>query len=120
MNQKRETGNQGETLAAQYLESNGYQIIERNWHCRFGELDIVAKSGENLLFCEVKTVHGISTENAFANMTESKLKKLVKAIHHYLAAHSLEDSLWRLDLVAIAMPTKGNPVIEHLEDALDW
>lgn len=120
MNQKRDTGNQGESIAAHYLQSKGYQILERNWHCRFGELDIVAKSGETLLFCEVKTVHGTDTESAQLNFTPNKLKKVLRAIHFYLDDRGLEESLWRFDLLAIAIPTKGSPVIEHLEDALDW
>jgi putative endonuclease len=120
MKQKRETGNQGEMLAAQYLEAKGYQIVERNWSCRLGELDIVAKTGETFLFCEVKTVHGLSTEGALANFTASKLQKLLRAIHIYLDSKGFEESLWRLDVIAIAIPAKGAPVIEHLEDALDW
>src|SRR5688572_14080607 len=78
MTEKRNLGNQGEAIAAAYLLAKGYQIVERNWHCRFGELDIVAQEGETWVFCEVKTIHGEEVDDAFANLTTNKAKKLVK------------------------------------------
>jgi putative endonuclease len=120
MTHKHNVGNQGETLAADYLLSKGYHIIERNWHCRFGELDIVAQSGETWVFCEVKTVLSENVEDAFANLTPNKAKKLLKAIYHYLAARDLEDILWRMDAIAVAIPPNAQPLIDHVEDVLDW
>jgi putative endonuclease len=120
MSKKREVGNQGENLAAEYLRSKGYQILQRNWQCRFGELDIVAQDGEKLVFCEVKSIHGESLEDAFANLTPHKVKKVLKAVHYYLAAKHLEEVLWRFDAIAVVMPANAEALIEHVEDALDW
>jgi putative endonuclease len=120
MTQKRDLGNRGEIIASDYLLSRGYRIIERNWHCRFGELDIVAQLGETWVFCEVKTVLGDDVENAFANLSPQKAKKFLKAIYHYLNAKGLEDVLWRIDVIAIAVPLNAEPLIDHVEDALGW
>ena len=68
----------------------------------------------------MKSIHGESLENAFANLTVSKVKKVLKAIHYYLAAKNLEEALWRFDAIAVVMPAKGDALIEHVEDALDW
>jgi putative endonuclease len=120
MSYKRTVGNQGEDLAAEHLRSKGYQILQRNWQCRFGELDIVAQDGETLIFCEVKSLHGESLEDAFANLTPQKVKKVLKAVHYYLAAKHLENTVWRFDAIAVVMPTNAEALIEHVEDALDW
>ena len=120
MSQKRDLGNEGEELAANYLVSKGYRIIQRNWHCRFGELDIVAQVGETLVFCEVKTIYGESLDDAFANLTPAKVTKFLKAVHYYLAAKNLDDSSWRFDAIGIAIPQNAAALIEHVEDALDW
>ena len=120
MTEKSNIGAQGENLAVAYLENKAYRIIETNWHCRFGEIDIVAQFEETWVFCEVKTQHGINTEQAFANITPSKAQKLLKAAYPYIEAHQLEDALWRIDAIAIALPPKGTAIIEHVEDALDW
>lgn len=120
MTEKRRIGNQGEAIAIQTLESKSYSIIERNWQCRYGELDIVAKLGETWVFCEVKTAQGLDNQTAKENFTPQKVSKLLKAIHYYLAEHGIDDVLWRLDLIAIAIPAKAEPKVEHLEDVLDW
>jgi putative endonuclease len=120
MSYKRNVGNLGENLAAEYLRSKGYQILERNWLCRYGELDIVAQEDEKLVFCEVKSIHGENLEGAFANLTSQKVKKVLKAVHYYLAAKNLEEMLWRFDAIAVVMPSNADALIEHVEDALDW
>jgi putative endonuclease len=116
---KTTLGKRGEDLAAQYLIEQGYSIVCRNWHCQLGELDIVAQQEQMLVFFEVKTSR-TSSENAFANLTTRKLAKLLQAVYAYLDTQQLVDKLWRLDAIAVTLPHKGSPQIEHGENAFDW
>lgn len=113
-------GLRGENLAAQYLKEKDYIILETNWHCRLGEIDIVAQTGATYVFCEVKTRRGKNVQDALVAITLKKRQRFVKAVYHYLNEHGLEDVLWRIDAIGIALPPQGKPIIEHVEDALDW
>jgi putative endonuclease len=114
------TGEHGEKLAAAYLEQHGYRIRAVNWRCKSGEIDIVAQQGEMLVFVEVKTRQMAQPSAAFENITWRKRSRLIKAAHSYLAASALDNCAWRIDAVAVVVPASGQPVIEHIEDALDW
>lgn len=113
-------GAKGEALAVQFLKREGYSIVATNWHCRYGEIDIVARMNQTWVFVEVKTRQAMTTDTAFAGITAAKQKKFVKAVHLYLAEHKLDDVIWRVDAMAIALPRSRQPIIEHVEDALDW
>lgn len=114
-------GQEGEKLAVQYLQSKGYTIIGTNWRCTDGEIDIIAQNGSMLVFVEVRTRHAATTERAFESITPRKRDKMTRLAHAYLSAHELnEGTLWRVDVIGIAIPRSGKPIIEHSEDALDW
>lgn len=117
---KQSLGAKGEKLAAQYLEKKEYTIITMNWRCRQGEIDIVAQHGEIYIFCEVKTRRSMTVQDALASITLSKREKFIKAVYHYLNAHELDEIVWRIDAIGIALPPNGKAIIEHVEDALDW
>jgi putative endonuclease len=116
----RPLGQRGENLAANYLKQHGYTIVETNWRCKHGELDIIARKDAVLVFVEVRTRRADSSEPAFESITPRKRMKLTTLAHAYLAAHHLINTLWRIDVIAIGIPRTGNPIIEHGEDALDW
>ncbi|MEQ8674366.1 MAG: YraN family protein [Aggregatilineales bacterium] len=116
----QQTGTLGEDHARRYLEHIGYQIVTTNWHCQFGEIDIIARDGDAWTFVEVKTRRTKSTESAYASITPAKREKLVKSVHTYLNDHELDDVQWRIDVIAIALNTGKQPIIEHVKDALDW
>ena len=116
----QQTGERGEQLAAQYLKSQGYDILATNWRCNRGEIDIVACLNETLAFVEVRTRHAPTTEAAFASVGKNKQEKMQNAALTYLAKHDLEDSLWRIDVIAVALRRHDAPLIEHVEDALGW
>lgn len=113
-------GQQGEKLAANYLEQQGYTIVSTNWRCRVGEIDIIARQGDILVFVEVRARHAALPETAFASISERKRRRLTRAVYVYLADHHLQDAAWRVDVIAIAIPSSGKPLIEHITDALDW
>jgi putative endonuclease len=114
------TGQQGELLAAAFLRQRGYEIIENNWRCTRGEIDIIARAGEMIVFVEVRTRHADVTSEAFESVNVRKQSRMQTAVHLYIAEHKLEDSTWRIDVIAIALPRSGKPLIEQVEDAFDW
>jgi putative endonuclease len=120
MTAKSALGQRGEQLAAAYLQQHGYTIVTTNWHCSRGELDIVARKNDTLVFVEVRTRHADSAESAFESIRPTKQSRVQKAAYLYLAEHKLHDASWRIDIIAVALPRSGSPLIEHIEDALDW
>lgn len=120
--QKRnqQTGAMGESLAAAYLRQQGYVILATNWHCPNGEIDIIAKQGQTLVFVEVKTRRGGGLDAAFGSITPSKRQHLIDSAYTYIHERDLGEPLWRIDLIAIALQRGDRPLIDHRENALDW
>jgi putative endonuclease len=119
--QQQRLGDRGETLAAQHIQAQGYTIEATNWHCSHGEIDIIARRDNVLVFIEVKTRRASTTESAFASINARKQEKLIAAVHQYLNDHRHENIIWRIDAIAIALPPDNQqPVIDHVEDALGW
>lgn len=116
------TGQKGEAIAAQYLRQQGYEIVQMNWRCRLGEIDVIAQQGDTLIFIEVKTRHAVESGDALASITPLKGQKLVRAAHYYLntQGHDPDVTLWRLDAIAVVLHAGQTPQIEHVEDALGW
>lgn len=114
---KQTVGNQGEELACQYLKKRGYRILERNYRIRGGEIDIVAKDRETLVFIEVKTrwshEYGPPTES----MTFWKIKALLKTARFYVAKIGWGNKEYRLDFVGVDFAdSKENPKIELIKN----
>lgn len=117
---KQVTGKRGEDLAVSYLQTQGYEIVERNWRCTLGEIDIVARRSEVVVFVEVRTRHASTTESALESVGSQKQAKMTRLAYAYLTGRQLGKVDWRVDVVAVALPRAGDPVIEHVENALDW
>jgi putative endonuclease len=100
---QRKIGDLGEDIAAGFLESDGYQILDRNYHSRYGELDLVAKKENRLVFAEVKT----RTSDAFglpeASVTPGKFEKICNTGLIWLQEHPDEPDEWRVDVIAIRL-----------------
>ena len=97
----QETGKLGEDIAAHYLRQNGYKILDRNFECRQGEIDIVAIDKKELVFIEVKT----RTSNKFGFPSEAvnkiKQKHMLQTINYYLYIRNLSDEFIRIDIIEI-------------------
>lgn len=110
-------GLKGEEQAKRYLRKKGFKILESNYQCRFGELDIIAKDQSGLVFCEVKT----RSEGMLALPQESvnyaKQQKLIKTALFWLQAHKMEEQPMRFDVIAVTADGEGKLTIEHLENA---
>lgn len=117
---KQETGRMGENLASQALRKKGYRIIERNYRCRFGEIDIVASTGGCLVFVEVRSKTGSTFGTASESLTAGKKQRLTAAAMSYLESHDNLPENWRIDFVGVDIDPAGSkpPVIEIIEDAL--
>lgn len=97
----KQIGNSGEDLACKFLKKNGYQIVERNYRIRGGEIDIIAKDKETLVFVEVKTRFGHEYGYAREAVAGWKMHFLERAALFYLSKHNMVEKSYRLDLVAI-------------------
>ena len=111
------SGSYGEELAARFLERNGYKILERNFRIRGGEIDIVAKDGEYLVFVEVKArwshEYGLPVES----ITPWKIKALLKTALFYCMKIKWGDQPYRLDMVSIDFADdRDNPKIELIKN----
>jgi putative endonuclease len=95
-------GRRGEDAAARYLEARGMTLIERNWRCRAGEIDIVALDGRVVVFCEVKTRRGERCGSADEAVDARKQRRLARVARRYLARNGLEEVTCRFDVVSVA------------------
>jgi len=117
--ENRDVGIQGENRAVKFLESNGYRIVERNFHTPFGEIDAVARHGGFIVFVEIKTRASSSFGPPLLNVTRSKQRHLVKNALCYLAARSLVHSDWRIDVVSVKLNERYEvESIELIENAV--
>ena len=106
-------------MASDHLLNQGYTILEKNYRCRYGEVDIVAQQGAEVVFTEVKTRRSAVFGTPQESITQAKAKHLIATSQHYLERHSLTDIDWRIDLVSINWPLgSATPGIEHLEYAV--
>ena len=97
------TGKQGEKVAANYLKKNGYKIVDRNYHCKFGEIDIIALEGDLLTFIEIKTRSSREHIPPEFTVTKHKQSKIKRSALHYLGKHGIENRDCRFDIVAITL-----------------
>ncbi len=104
---KRRLGQRGEEIATAYLQRQGYVIVTRNWRCPVGELDIVAREGETLVFVEVRARRGDRFGTAEESITPAKQAKLVELARTYLQENCLTDHDWRIDVIAIQIDRRG-------------
>jgi putative endonuclease len=117
--ERKETGAIGERLAADYLKRHGYRIIQRNFRCREGEIDIIAQKSDCLVFVEVRTKRNAAFGTPEESVTFLKRAKLVSLANVYLQAYDKQPLSWRIDVVAVEL-TPENKVsrLEHIENAI--
>lgn len=115
MAKKDDLGRRGEQIAADHLIELGYEIVERNWRCAHGELDIVARDGGDTVFVEVKTRGGEAFGHPFEAITAEKLTRLRQLASLWCASARPRPLSIRIDAVAVIAPRLGDVRIEHLE-----
>ncbi len=107
VNANIEKGKAGEDNAIRVLKKNGYRIIERNYRCRYGEIDIIARDGDTIVFVEVKTRSNSSFGPPKASVDHRKQRHIIKAATEYLARCGLMDRPARFDVVGIELKGQG-------------
>lgn len=117
----QEIGRIGEALARGHLEAKGYRIVASNYHCRWGEIDLVARDGAVWAFVEVRTRRSNAYGNPEESITPGKARRLTLTARHFLVSNqiSFPDPEWRIDLVAIRLgPGRRVLSICHLENVV--
>ena len=110
-------GKQGEEIACEYLERNGFKIVEKNYHFGHGEIDIIAYENDVLVFVEVKTRKSLLYGTPELAVTKAKQKQIKKIAEAYLFLKKINDTYCRMDVIAIVMVSKNNPLINHIRNA---
>ncbi|RJQ25778.1 MAG: YraN family protein [Peptococcaceae bacterium] len=115
---RQATGRQGEEIAADYLKSKGYRILNRNFRCRLGEIDIIAVDREQLVFIEVRAKSSDRYGLARESIHGQKQARLRRLAAYYLQAEGKTSQNCRFDVVAVQFDREGKLVeVEHIEDA---
>ena len=114
MRHKQALGAHGEALAARHLVQRGMVVLDRNWRCPDGEIDLVLRDGPVLVVCEVKTRRSTAYGTPLEAVTPVKAARLRRLAAQWVAAHDLRVSDVRLDLVGIVCPPDAPAVIDHV------
>ena len=110
-------GKNGEKAAYQYLEKQGYRILEKNFSCRQGEIDLIALDNNYIVFFEIKSRTSIEFGLPAESVTDQKIKHILRAASYYLYKHQLENANTRVDVIEIYYKKDGYK-INHLKQIL--
>lgn len=111
----RAVGQHGEDLACEHLEQRGWELLDRNWRCASGEIDIVARQGDCVVFCEVKTRRSQRFGSPVEAVTPAKAARLRRLAGEWLRAHDLPVPHIRVDVIGVLVPRSGPVDLVHLE-----
>ena len=113
-------GRSGESRACLYLQQQGLVIVERNFRCRSGEVDVIARDGDVTVFVEVKERRGRSHGEGYEAVTFGKRRRLIRAARIYAASRGISERPIRFDVISIDWPAEGTePVLRHDTSAFD-
>lgn len=117
LHSKKDFGRSGENIAEKYLLNNNYEIIKKNFFCRQGEIDIIAKNNEYIIFIEVKSRSGVLYGNPAEAVGGVKKKHLFNVAKYYLFKNGLEDSYIRFDVIEVLL-SKGRFEVNHIKQIM--
>lgn len=109
----KELGARGESAAARFLRRRGYEIIERNWTCFAGEVDIIAANGEALVFVEVKTRSGVRKGFPSEAVDRAKRDRYERIALAYVQSHCIGEVIVRFDIIAIVVVGPDRALVRH-------
>jgi putative endonuclease len=117
---RQELGAAGELLARRHLERKGYRFLAANWRRSYGELDLIMRDRDVLVFVEVKTRHGERLGTAEESLTAAQARRLLRGAQSFLAEREdLAGLFWRVDFIAITLsPTGEVSRLTHIVDAV--
>lgn len=114
MRAKDAVGRYGEDVAAAHVEASGWRVLDRNWRCRHGELDLVGMDGDELVVVEVKTRRSTAYGTPAEAVTWRKLARVRRLAAAWLAEHDVRVASVRVDVIAVMLPRAGAAQVEHL------
>lgn len=120
MRVKDAVGRFGEGVAVRVVEGAGMQVLDRNWRCRDGEIDLVARDGSTLVFIEVKTRSSLVCGVPAAAVDRRKVARVRRLAVRWMSEHRELDQFWatvRFDVIAVVRQASGQPNVEHLRAA---
>ncbi len=114
---KKRLGSKAESLACKLLENKGFRIIERNFRCRVGEIDIIAKDNSYIAIIEVRSSTNYSFHDPLCSFTALKIRRLRVLAQIWLNRHNEQDAFVRLDIITVVFNTGNNIIIRHIKNA---
>jgi putative endonuclease len=115
--QRQAVGAYGERVASRYLQAAGLVLLESNWRCGAGEIDLILRDGDELVFCEVKTRRTDTFGTPAEAVAPAKARRLRRIAACWLAERSIHPREVRFDVVAVLPQSRGASVVEHLRGA---
>lgn len=119
VNNRQRLGTKGEDIAVLHLESKGYRVVGRNFRCRLGEIDIIARDGQFLVFIEVKTRRSLAFGDPTEAVTLKKQQQISRVAMYYIGQLRSPAGAVRFDVVSVIVPGNGNPKVDIIENAFD-
>jgi putative endonuclease len=110
---QQELGKRGEDAAAAYLERVGMTVVDRNWRCKSGEVDLVALDGSEIVFVEVKTRKTIATGQPEEAVTPAKQRRYKRLAEVYLQSAGLSDVMVRFDVISLLVVADDRALLRH-------
>ena len=114
---RRVLGERGERVAEEFLRKLGCKILRRNWHCRVGEIDLIARDGDEVVFVEVKLRSSGEWGDPQEAVRAEKRRSICLAASEFADRNRLHGHTLRFDVVAVILPDEGAPEIRHYKDA---
>lgn len=118
-NARKKLGQKGEEIIAAYLRRDGTKIIERNFRCRYGEVDIVAERDKEYIFIEVRTRRSLQFGTPEESITNRKLSKLARTAEFYLHKIGKPEAAFRIDVAALYFDPRGTMHLNYLISPFD-
>jgi len=115
--ERQAVGAYGERVAERHLRDQGLVVLDRNWRCPDGEIDLVLRDGDDVVFCEVKTRRGEGFGPPAAAITADKVRRLHRLAGLWLAATGVRPHAMRFDVVEVLAQRQGAPQVQHLRGA---
>jgi putative endonuclease len=114
---RRAVGEWGERLAERHLKAQGLVVLNRNWRCADGEVDLVLRDGADIVFCEVKTRRSKLFGTPAEAIRPDKVRRLRRLAHLWLEQSTVRPREIRFDVVEVLTQSQGTPVVEHIRAA---
>jgi putative endonuclease len=119
MTGRQETGELGEKLARDYLKKKGYRVVETNFNCRRGEIDIVTKHKDWMVFVEVRSKSTFGFGTPEESITTGKKRRVKAAVYYYLSQLEKQPKYWRIDVIVMEIDENGKASrLEHIQSAI--